>query len=386
MARYACSGGCITLHPYSISAHIEGVADAQAQYRRSGELMRDTVSILHSENLSVAALLTQPAQRKNSVLGALCFSTDTAVRSMLSDLEIPCMNVTVTRLDASDAILDIWHGSGAITDGRSGDIHYRHDSELLFGVMTLPEILFDAADKTPLQQATESAYRQLFALLDALRFPYLFRIWNYIADINGCSFGQERYQQFNRGRQDAFLASGRDVAGRAPAACALGFAQGPLTIAFLAGRAVPLNLENPRQISAYQYPPQYGPRSPIFSRAALVRMGQHEVLFISGTASIVGHATLHADDVVAQTRETMNNIEAVLAEASRQHSGFDLASLSYKVYVRNPADLELIRAEFVRCAGNPLKAVFLQADVCREDLLLEIEATAVRAFMSGKRG
>ncbi len=349
--------------------------------------MHDIVSILHGENLSVAGLLTQPAQWKNSVLGALCFSGDPAERSMLADLEIPCMSVPVPRLDASDAILDVWHGSGAIMDGLCGDIHYRHDNELLFGVITLPEILFEAgADKTPLQQATESAYRQLFALLDAQHFPYLFRIWNYIADINGNSFGQERYQQFNRGRQDAFLASGRNVVGSVPAACALGFSQGPLTIAFLAGRVVPLNLENPRQISAYQYPPQYGPRSPTFSRAALVCMGQHEVLFISGTASIVGHATLHADDVVAQTRETMSNIEAVLAEANRQamQPGFDLASLSYKVYVRNPADLELIRAELVRCVGDSLKAVFLQADVCREDLLLEIEATSVLVFMSGK--
>lgn len=354
--------------------------------------MRDKVSLLHRENLSVAALLTQPAQWKHSVLGALCFSASALDAPLLADPGMPCISVPMPRLDATESACEVWRGSGTLAEGRCGDIHYRHDDELLFGVITLPETRFDAgADKTPLQQATESAYRQVFALLDALRFPYLFRVWNYIADINTISFGQERYQQFNRGRQDAFLAHGRDVVGNVPAACALGFAQGrsarePLTIAFLAGAVAPLSLENPRQISAYQYPPQYGTRSPTFSRAALVRMGQDEVLFISGTASIVGHATLHADDVVAQTRETMANIEAVLAEANRQATqpGFDLACLSYKVYVRNPADLEPIRAELARCVGGALKAVFLQADVCRQDLLLEIEATAIRAFMSGK--
>ncbi|MDO8208109.1 MAG: hypothetical protein Q7T38_09895 [Gallionella sp.] len=356
--------------------------------------MRDKVSLLHGENLSVAALMMQPAQWKDSVLGALCFSASAVERSMLADPEIPCISVPMPRLDATDSNCEVWHGNGTLTEGQCGDIHYRHDDELLFGVIVLPETPFDAGvDKTPLQQATESAYRQVFALLDALHFPYLLRFWNYIADINTISFGLERYQQFNRGRQDAFLAHGRDVVGNVPAACALGFsqgssAQGPLTIAFLAGRVVPLSIENPRQISAYQYPPQYGPRSPTFSRAALVRMGQNEVLFVSGTASIVGHATLHANDVVAQTRETMANIEAVLAEVNRQamQPGFDLASLSYKVYVRNPADLELIRAELVRCVGNELKAVFLRADVCREDLLLEIEATAILAFMSGQGG
>ncbi|MBU1689828.1 MAG: hypothetical protein KKD65_03705, partial [Gammaproteobacteria bacterium] len=262
--------------------------------------------------------------------------------------------------------------------------------DVLFGVVTLSETMFEAgADKTPLQQATESAYRQIFALLDELHYPYLFRFWNYIADINTRSFGLERYLQFNLGRQDAFLAHGRDVVGNVPAACALGSAHGPLTIAFLAGRVAPLNIENPRQISAYQYPQQYGPRSPTFSRASLVRLGHDEVLFISGTASIVGHATLHPADVVAQTRETMTNIKAVLAEANRLASrpGFDLSSLHYKVYVRNPADLAQIRAELAHCVGDALKAVYLQADVCRQDLLLEIEATATRplASMSGQR-
>src|SRR5665647_1300962 len=352
--------------------------------------MCDTISPLHGPSLSIAAFLNQPAQWKNSVLGALCFSADAVESQMQADMEVPCMRVPMQRLDAGDSICEVWHGSGQLTQGQCGAIHYRHDDEVLFGAIALSETMFEAgAGKTPLQQATESAYRQVFALLDTLCYPYLFRVWNYIAAINIHSFGLERYRQFNLGRQDAFLAHGRDVAGNVPAASALGSAQGPLTIAFLAGRVAPLNIENPRQISAYQYPQQYGPRSPTFSRASLVRLGQDEVLFVSGTASIVGHATLHPADVVTQTRETMANIEAVLAEANRLASQprFDLASLYYKVYVRHPADLAQIRAELAHCVGDALKAVYLQADVCRQDLLLEIEATAAHPLvsMSGRR-
>jgi enamine deaminase RidA (YjgF/YER057c/UK114 family) len=351
--------------------------------------MRDKAPPLHNENLSIAAFLEQPAQWKSSVLGALCFSAEAVDSWMLADMELPCMRVPMQRLDTGDAICEVWHGSGHLTQGQSGAIRYRHDDGVLFGVIVLPETMFAAgADKTPLQQATESAYRQVFALLDRLRYPYLFRFWNYIADINVQSFGLERYHQFNLGRQDAFLAHGRDVVGNVPAACALGSAQGPLTIAFLAGRVAPLNIENPRQISAYQYPQQYGPRSPTFSRASLVRLGQDEVLFVSGTASIVGHATLHPADVVAQTRETMANIEAVLTEANRLASQpFDRSSLYYKVYVRHPADLAQIRAELTHCVGDALKAVYLRADICRQDLLLEIEATAAypSVCMPGQR-
>ncbi len=346
--------------------------------------MRNTVSPLHGANLSIAAFLKQPAEWKNSVLGALCFSADAVHSRIQADMEVPCLRVPMQRLDAGDSICEAWHGNGQLTLGQCGAIHYRHDADVLFGVIVLPETMFAAGtDKTPLQQASESAYRQVFTLLDTLHYPYLFRFWNYIADINAHSFGLERYRQFNLGRQDAFLAHGRDVVGNVPAACALGTAQGPLAIAFLAGRVAPLSIENPRQISAYQYPQQYGPRSPTFSRASLVRLGQDEVLFVSGTASIVGHATLHPADVVAQTRETMANIEAVLAQANHQASQprFDLASLYYKVYVRNSVDLTQIRNELERIVGTAPHAIYLQADVCRQDLLVEIEATAGHPFV-----
>src|ERR1035437_2109288 len=353
--------------------------------------MRDTVTTLHGANLSIAAFLKQSAQWKNSVLGALCFSADALESPAQADGDVPCLHVAMQRLDAGDSICEVWHGSGQLTQGQCDAIHYRHDDGVLFGVIALSETMFEAdADKTPLQQATESAYRQIFTLLDTLRYPYLFRLWNYIADINSHSFGLERYRQFNLGRQDAFLAHGRNVVGNAPAACALGSAQGPLSIAFLAGRVSPLSIETPRQTSACQYPQQYGPRSPTFSRASLVRLRQDEVLFVSGTASIVGHATLHHGDVVAQTRETMANIEAVLAEANRLASqpGFDLASLYYKVSVRPPADLAQIRTQLECIVGTTPNAVYWQADVCRQELLLEIEATAAAhplRFMAGER-
>lgn len=346
--------------------------------------MRPTAHSLRGPNLSVAAFLKKPTLWKNSALGVFCFSAD-AIDKTPAHLDIPCMRVAMQRLDASDAICEVWQGSGQRTQGRHGDLQYSHDDDVLFGVIALPETVLEAnTGKTPLQQAAESAYCQIFTLLDALGYPHPFRFWNYIADINAHSFGLERYRQFNLGRQDAFLAHGRDVTGNVPAACALGSAHGPLTIAFLAGRVAPLSIENPRQTSAYEYPQQYGPRSPTFSRACLVKLGQEEVLFISGTASVVGHATLHPADVVAQTRETITNIKAVLSEANRLSSqpGFNLAGLHYRVYVRQPADLAQIRSELALCAGDTLNAVFLQADVCRQDLLLEIEATAAHPLIS----
>jgi chorismate lyase / 3-hydroxybenzoate synthase len=205
-------------------------------------------------------------------------------------------------------------------------------------------------------------------------------VWNYLPDINRDSGGTERYRQFNSARQHALRASGRALAGNVPAASALGAARAsPLVVYFLAGRTAPIFVENPRQVSAYHYPRQYGSHSPVFSRAALLRQRASLTLFISGTASIVGHRSLHVGDTAAQTRETLANIEALLAEANRVASGahFSLDALACKVYVRRPADLPVIQAELARAFGPDARIVYLQADICRQDLLVEIEATAM---------
>jgi len=80
---------------------------------------------------------------------------------------------------------------------------------------------------------------------------------------------------------------------------------------FLASPARARALENPRQISAYRYPRDYGPDSPTFSRAAIAAATVGQQLFISGTASILGHESVHIGDAGAQARESAANIAAL---------------------------------------------------------------------------
>ena len=205
-------------------------------------------------------------------------------------------------------------------------------------------------------------------------------MWNYLPDINRDSHGSERYWQFNTARQQVLRECGRALTGSVPAASALGAASdSPLVVYFLAARTAPTFLENPRQLSAYHYPRQYGSHSPVFSRATLLRQSGGLALFISGTASIVGHRSLHVGDTAAQTRETLANIEALLAEANRvaRSARFGLGGLACKVYVRRPADLPVIKAELAAALGAGAKVIYLQADICRQDLLVEIEATGL---------
>lgn len=298
----------------------------------------------------------------------------------------PRQRLATQVLDDSGVTHEVWavNGSVPLQSGDSEGVAWRRFGDLLFGVIEIDEAAVRPGPLTsPLQQAAFDAYARIFRLLDAQGLPHLWRLWNYMADINGETGALERYRQFNVGRGDAFEAGARSVVGRVPAACALGVAAGPMTVAFMAGATPIVPVENPRQVSAFLYPDRYGPRSPTFSRAALAYPPGQEVLFVSGTASIVGHQTVHPGDVRAQTAESLDNIEAVLAVASENaRSGrYALGDLGYRVYVRHASDLAPVREVVTQRLGGA-RVAYVQADVCRVDLLVEIEGQAIRSFQS----
>jgi len=82
-----------------------------------------------------------------------------------------------------------------------------------------------------------------------------------------------------------------------------------------------------------------------------------------------------------QTRETLRNLEAVVNAANAQGSArFSVSALDSVVYVRHPRDLEAVRGVLEDALGSDAPmvrgAVYLEADICRGDLLVEIEAHA----------
>jgi enamine deaminase RidA (YjgF/YER057c/UK114 family) len=349
---------------------------------------------LQVDYLSLAA---QASARWEGVLGIAAFDVSP---SPAPANDVPLVEIKTPVLGSAGQVCEIWRTHQRVESGRRSRVRYRRGDEVLFGCIAVPEDERREADgrgqqserqgadgrrqhgerletdMSALHTATSEAYREIFATLDELAYPHLLRVWNYLPQINVDTHGMERYRQFNSGRRSALAAAGRDVTGNVPAACALGSVNGsPLVIYFLASRAAPTVIENPRQVSAYEYPPQYGPK-PAFSRASVLRETSGSILFISGTASIVGHQTVHPGDVAAQTRETLVNIEALLDEANRVSGAqlFGLETLAYKVYVRNSADLPLIQSQLHTALGREAQVVYLQADICRQDLLVEIEA------------
>jgi chorismate lyase / 3-hydroxybenzoate synthase len=327
--------------------------------------------------LTSQQVASQPASWWRGVLGVVGFDRPPS----FDRARIPVTASMIPSLSAAD-LCEVWRVEDPEIRLSSGSeqarVHYRHSDDLLFGSLTIAESAIDARSEAgALLRATEIAYQEIFEVLNRTEHRHLIRIWNYLPDINAQSGGDERYRHFNSARQTAFRKSGRATMGTVPAASALGSPAGsPICIYFLAARRPPKMIENPRQTSAYHYPPKFGRHSPIFSRACVWGESGGSKLFVSGTASIVGHETIHRGDVIAQTRETVVNIDALLAEANRVVGAphYSLEGLQLKVYVRRPADLAAIEATLSELLQPAASIVYLQADVCREDLLVEIEA------------
>ncbi len=291
---------------------------------------------------------------------------------------------------ATAAVSDTWL-AGSEADqtfhGQTGAVHWWQRGPWLAAAIDLPE----ADDGEGLQALAGAAYDALFGVLQARGTPHVLRFWNYLARINDEVAGLERYRHFNRGRQQAFDRARRSAFEGSPAASAVGSPAGaPLQVRVIASAdraSVPV--ENPRQVSAYRYPSAYGPVAPSFSRAALLqRLDGSALLAISGTASIVGHASVHPGDVRAQTLEACRNLDTVLAEARTHAAGRHLGPLadaSLTVYVRHPHDVPAVAQALATHLGADAPALahaaWLQADICRADLLVEIEGV-----VGGKRG
>ncbi len=263
-----------------------------------------------------------------------------------------------------------WRSVRPAETGWHSEIGFVSDGHFFFG-----HILLDEIPGKSLETPAHHAYTTILKCLDSLGGLRLLRVWNVVDAINETQAGLERYRSFCVGRSRAF--ADQSFADQAlPAASGVGSQAQGLMISFIAAPDPGRQIENPRQVSAFRYPPKYGPRSPSFSRALTYRLDDdRHLLFISGTASIVGHETMHAGCLERQFEETCQNLDAVMAAADP--AGGSLGELqALRVYVRHEEDALAVMNACRQRFGDDLPIMPLKSAICRRDLLVEIEGVA----------
>jgi enamine deaminase RidA (YjgF/YER057c/UK114 family) len=244
---------------------------------------------------------------------------------------------------------------------------------------------------------SKHAFDALNHILQAenMTFDNIIRQWNFIGNILGNRPNDQslvqHYQIFNKVRHD-YYSRFRSVPDF-PAATGIGMNFNGVTLEICAITPNDDNLiysiNNPNQIKPYSYDQRVlanGSRStkvhitpPQFERAKLLECGEISRLFISGTASIIGQETTAINDIESQTKITIENIETLIKEANRLQNGseleaFDMQKCSYiRVYVKYFEDIPIVKSICEKHFGDS-PANYVQTDICRDGLLVEIEA------------
>ncbi len=208
------------------------------------------------------------------------------------------------------------------------------------------------------------------------------RQWNYIPQILGFYNEAQNYQAFNDVRT-LFYNKTEWIKGY-PAATGIGVVSDRLTIDIVAmkgGEVQPII--NPNQIDAHVYSDEVLEKgldlksTPKFERAKLVSSGNDNIVFVSGTAAIIGEESRDGNSVSNQTTMTLNHIDTLLSEKCIQQEGeYKKPQIqSMRAYVKNVDDVNIVQ-EICKKRYLDVPVVYIQADVCRNELLIEIEAFA----------
>jgi len=281
---------------------------------------------------------------------------------------------TELELLGSNLFAQYWFTDQQVVQASYKNIHYAHTAQMMFGLIQLP-----CSTGGNFHALAHKAYCEIYECLQSTSCMHLLRTWNFfpqITDKDSQRLQQNRYEVFCHGRLQAM--HDRGIKAKVyPAATVIGSHDNNLQIYFLASDTPGTAVENPRQTSAYHYPVEDNHTQPLFSRGLLKTWGQRTHFYVSGTASIVGHETLHIDDVCAQLNESINNVETLVAHANDKHhtqlnAQDDL--LYMKVYIRHREDVEQINQVLAARLSNNTPRALLLGDMCRENLLVEIEA------------
>lgn len=236
---------------------------------------------------------------------------------------------------------------------------------------------------------SENAFNRLSEIFESTGFQInsIVRQWNYIENILGFDGNEQRYQEFNNVRSDFYGDSFTDNG--YPAATGIGMNRGGTIIEFIAvqsDKLVSAPIDNPEQVAAHAYSKKVlvGEEcmlktTPKFERARFLELYGKKIIFISGTASIRGENTIGVGDPSMQTEVTIGNIKQLYSDKvlSRFPGGDLVPKYGHaRIYIKNRKDFAAIKKTFRTHFGN-LPVVYIVADICRKDLLVEIEGKVI---------
>jgi chorismate lyase/3-hydroxybenzoate synthase len=238
---------------------------------------------------------------------------------------------------------------------------------------------------TDLHAEVRNAYEKVLKKVSGLDYHPV-RFWNNVPRITApASRQRNRYMVFNEGRYDAlahFYGNASQFDQHMPTATAVNAGGDDVKIFCLCADKPSTPLNNPRQVAPYHYSKRFGPLPPCFARAVRLTHPANW-LVVGGTAAIRGEDSVYREDLSRQIQETFANLAALIAAArgetcvSQKHSATYLSAYrELRIYFPNLEHESQIREATRAAFQNVQRVEMVLADLCREELLVEIEGVA----------
>ena len=321
------------------------------------------------------------------------------VLSQYNDFQAPASLVSQTPMDCG-TLMEVWIlddvGSACTFQfNRSERTSVLHIDGPQFGCLFSTHV----SAKHPIFKENVS---ETFGLLDttlkewSFNYNEIVRQWNYIENIIHYDTVKDsriqNYQIFNDMRSIFYEKS--NFTNGYPSATGIGTVNGGCTIEMIALKEKTTNsvkpVANSMQIDAHSYSSNLlvgnaieeirKVSTPKFERGKYMQIGKEGFLFISGTASIIGEQTVFSGDVLKQTTTTLQNIDNLISMNNLNKNNINSFSqprlLNYRAYLKNEKDYSIVKSLCDAYFGMD-KGFIVKADICRDNLLVEIEANYV---------
>ena len=268
--------------------------------------------------------------------------------------------------------------------GETDSVSYKNDRGCNYVVIETAQgkHLFAGGWQTDL---TKDLYRQaqetfehIGHLLAKEQMPVnaIVRQWNYVEKITANDHAGQHYQMFNNARSEFYARCTWNNG--YPAATGIGTAWGGIKIdldavTFTDRQSMSLPIDNQLQIAAHKYSDDVLVKAnshkstPKFERARSLNISGEKLIYISGTAAIRGENSLSHLDPPHQLDIVLENIACLINQTPLK---------MLRVYLKHKESYEEVRSRMTAITGK-IPVAFLLADVCREELLIEIEGIAL---------
>ena len=278
------------------------------------------------------------------------------------------------------------------------NLEIKERNGICYGILKSDDESLLFVEGIPSSDFSESVRRQsdeVFAKLDELLTMYDFEVddivrqWNYIGNIVAQRNGKQNYQEFNDARS-AYYGKVEWRNGY-PAATGIGGSFDGIVVGGIAFKKATQKgvfpIDNPLQVAAHVYSKNVlidddanaVKSTPKFERAKLIESEHGVCCFVSGTAAIRGEESMDASSARLQTIKTIENIEYLVSKENLVRFGcepYELRYVQLQVFIKNREDYDAVRAEVEKAYPN-LSVIYSLADVCRSELLVEIEGILI---------